>query len=123
MIKTETITIANLGHAMIGERFEFKGQTYKVVDIDEYENLGGQPRMAITLKTYCNVCSAAFEFTTNRRPKWLKKSCGRDHATTPWTRRRPEAVPNIAPAPATRQSATSSPTGAIPATAPQPVQA
>ena len=65
--------------------------------------------MAIVLKTYCHVCGAAFEFTTNRRPKWLKKGCGRDHATTPWTRRQPAASPSPAHAKPTRQSATSSP--------------
>ena len=88
MIKVETYTVANLGRARIGERFEFKGQTYEVLDIEVYENAGGQERMAVTLQTYCHVCGASFEFTVNRRPKWLKKSCGRNHAQTPWTRRR-----------------------------------
>ncbi len=108
MIKVETYTVANLGRARIGERFEFKGQSYEVLDIEVYENAGGQERMAVTLKTYCHICGAAFEFTTNRRPKWLKKGCGRDHATTPWTRRKPSPSPTPVHAKPTRQSATSS---------------
>ena len=96
MIKVETYTVANLGRARIGERFEFKGQSYEVLDVEVYENAGGQERMAVTLQTYCHVCGASFEFTVNRRPKWLKKSCGRDHAPKPV-----HAKP-------TRQSATSS---------------
>ena len=108
MIKVETYTVANLGRARIGERFEFKGQSYEVLDVEVYENAGGQERMAVTLKTYCYVCGAAFEFTTNRRPKWLKKGCGRDHATTPWTRRKPSPSPTPVHTKPTRQSATSS---------------
>ncbi|HRT58254.1 MAG TPA: hypothetical protein P5038_16630 [Candidatus Paceibacterota bacterium] len=107
MIKVETYTVANLGRARIGERFEFKGQTYEVLDIEVYENAGGQERMAVTLQTYCHVCGASFEFTVNRRPKWLKKSCGRDHAQTP-VHTKP-----------TRQNATSSQGEAIQAEAPE----
>jgi len=118
MIKVETYTVANLGRARIGERFEFKGQTYEVLDIEVYENAGGQERMAVTLKTYCHICGAAFEFTTNRRPKWLKKSCGRDHATTPWTRRKPSPSPTPVHTKPTRQSATSSQGEAIQAETP-----
>lgn len=118
MIKVETTTVANLGRARIGERFEFKGQSYEVLDVEVYENAGGQERMAVTLKTYCHICGAAFEFTTNRRPKWLKKGCGRDHATTPWTRRKPSASPKPVHAKPTRQSATSSQGEAIQAETP-----
>ncbi|HQF20574.1 MAG TPA: hypothetical protein PLT37_04925 [Kiritimatiellia bacterium] len=107
MIKVETYTVANLGRARIGERFEFKGQTYEVLDIEVYENAGGQERMAVTLQTYCHVCGASFEFTVNRRPKWLKKSCGRDHAPKP-VHTKP-----------TRQNATSSQGEAIQAEAPE----
>lgn len=108
MIKVETYTVANLGRARIGERFEFKGQSYEVLDVEVYENAGGQERMAVTLQTYCHVCGASFEFTVNRRPKWLKKSCGRNHAQTPWTRRKPSPSPTQVHAKPTRQSATSS---------------
>ena len=118
MIKVETYTVANLGRARIGERFEFKGQTYEVLDIEVYENAGGQERMAVTLQTYCHVCGASFEFTVNRRPKWLKKSCGRNHAQTPWTRRKPSPSPTQVHPKPTRQSATSSPSKATPAAQP-----
>lgn len=119
MIKVETYTVANLGRARIGERFEFKGQSYEVLDVEVYENAGGQERMAVTLQTYCHICGAAFEFTTNRRPKWLKKGCGRDHATTPWTRRKPSPSPTPDHAKPTRQRATSSQGEAVQAEAPE----
>lgn len=106
MIKVETYTVANLGRARIGERFEFKGQSYEVLDVEVYKNDAGQERMAVTLQTYCHECGAAFEFTTNRRPKWLKKSCGRDHAPRP-VHTKP-----------TRQNATSSQGDAIQAETP-----
>ena len=119
MIKVETYTVANLGRARIGERFEFKGQSYEVLDVEVYENDAGQERMAVTLQTYCHICGAAFEFTTKRRPKWLKKSCGRDHATTPWTRRKPSPSPTPVHTKPTRQSATSSQGEAVQAEAPE----
>lgn len=109
MIKVETYTVANLGRARIGERFEFKGQSYEVLDVEVYENAGGQERMAVTLQTYCHVCGAAFEFTVNRRPKWLKKSCGRNHAITPWTRRKPSPSPTPVHAQPSSPGATWSP--------------
>ena len=108
MIKIETITIANLSKAIPGERFTFKAQPYTVERIDRYTNDAGQERMAITLSTWCAHCGASFEFTVNRRPKWLKKSCGRNHAITPWTRRKPSPSPTQVHAKPTRQSATSS---------------
>lgn len=107
MIKIETITIANLSKAIPGERFTFKAQPYTVERIDRYTNDAGQERMAVTLQTYCHECGAAFEFTTNRRPKWLKKSCGRDHAPRP-VHTKP-----------TRQNATSSQGDAIQAETPE----
>lgn len=119
MIKVETTTFANLSKAIPGERFTFKAQPYTVERIDRYTNDAGQERMAVTLQTYCHVCGAAFEFTVNRRPKWLKKDCGRDHATTPWTRRKPSASPKPVHAKPTRQNATSSQGEAIQAEAPE----
>ena len=97
MIKIETITVANLSRAKIGERFEFHGQTYRVQSIDGYENGDGLERVVVTLKTYCRECGAAFELTASRRPKWLKKSCGRNHATAPWTRQRATSSPCAPP--------------------------
>ncbi len=97
MISHKTVTYVDLSQARIGERFEFHGQTYRVQSIDYYENGDGLERVVVTLKTYCRECGAAFELTASRRPKWLKKSCGRNHATTPWTRQRATSSPCAPP--------------------------
>ena len=80
MIRIETYTVANLARAKIGERFDFKAHPYRVQAVDVYLNPGGQERMAVTLKTHCAACGELFEFTTNRRAKWLRKTCPKHKA-------------------------------------------
>ena len=95
MIAIRTHTFADLSKATTGERFIFHGQTYTVESLDRYENDAGRECCAVTVATFCAKCGCLFEHTTRRRPKWLPKLCGRDHAPMP-VRAKP-----------TRQSATS----------------
>ena len=83
MIKVETYTVANLSKATTGERFTFKGQDYTVEALDGYTNDAGRECCAVTVSTFCAKCGCLFEHTTRRRPKWLPKLCGRDHAPKP----------------------------------------
>ena len=83
MIKVETYTVANLSRATVGERFTFKGQGYTVESLDRYENDAGRECCAVTVSTFCAKCGCLFEHTTRRRPKWLPKTCGREHAPKP----------------------------------------
>jgi len=80
MIKVETYTVANLSRATVGERFTYKGAEYTVEAVEPYTNPAGRECVAVTVSGFCSHCGALFEHTTRRRPKWLPKSCGRDHA-------------------------------------------